>query len=108
MAVNDCFGDCLVLDGNILRIDLDERTNKCGLYCGEDGLNTTICYDWDFKSTGFVRRDGQIPISGAYEATPSGTNNDTQACVQNRAECCLLYTSPSPRDRQKSRMPSSA
>ena len=24
------------------------------------------------------------------------------------AGCCLLYTSPSPRDRQKSRMPSSA
>ena len=24
------------------------------------------------------------------------------------ANCCLLYTSPSPRDRQKSRMPSSA
>ena len=24
------------------------------------------------------------------------------------SECCLLYTSPSPRDRQKSRMPSSA
>ena len=25
-----------------------------------------------------------------------------------RAKSCLLYTSPSPRDRQKSRMPSSA
>ena len=25
-----------------------------------------------------------------------------------RYKCCLLYTSPSPRDRQKSRMPSSA
>ena len=25
-----------------------------------------------------------------------------------RAQACLLYTSPSPRDRQKSRMPSSA
>ena len=25
-----------------------------------------------------------------------------------RLETCLLYTSPSPRDRQKSRMPSSA
>ena len=25
-----------------------------------------------------------------------------------RTESCLLYTSPSPRDRQKSRMPSSA
>ena len=33
----------------------------------------------------------------------------TAACVQ-LAGCdpCLLYTSPSPRDRQKSRMPSSA
>ena len=26
----------------------------------------------------------------------------------HRRHCCLLYTSPSPRDRQKSRMPSSA
>ena len=26
----------------------------------------------------------------------------------NYDSCCLLYTSPSPRDRQKSRMPSSA
>ena len=28
--------------------------------------------------------------------------------VQEDIETCLLYTSPSPRDRQKSRMPSSA
>ena len=28
--------------------------------------------------------------------------------VHNRYVVCLLYTSPSPRDRQKSRMPSSA
>ena len=28
--------------------------------------------------------------------------------MQRRNEHCLLYTSPSPRDRQKSRMPSSA
>ena len=27
---------------------------------------------------------------------------------EGRAKACLLYTSPSPRDRQKSRMPSSA
>ena len=30
------------------------------------------------------------------------------AKVQGRFKDCLLYTSPSPRDRQKSRMPSSA
>ena len=28
--------------------------------------------------------------------------------TDTRLESCLLYTSPSPRDRQKSRMPSSA
>ena len=28
--------------------------------------------------------------------------------AHTQAEICLLYTSPSPRDRQKSRMPSSA
>ena len=28
--------------------------------------------------------------------------------VRRNDEICLLYTSPSPRDRQKSRMPSSA
>ena len=32
-----------------------------------------------------------------------GKKSKTDVCV-----CCLLYTSPSPRDRQKSRMPSSA
>ena len=30
------------------------------------------------------------------------------AVSNNKSKDCLLYTSPSPRDRQKSRMPSSA
>ena len=33
---------------------------------------------------------------------------DTTVKIIERLESCLLYTSPSPRDRQKSRMPSSA
>ena len=32
----------------------------------------------------------------------------TKYCDDKRLSICLLYTSPSPRDRQKSRMPSSA
>ena len=32
----------------------------------------------------------------------------TNALIAGNTDCCLLYTSPSPRDRQKSRMPSSA
>ena len=38
-------------------------------------------------------------------------DNDDERChmfVLSDHKVCLLYTSPSPRDRQKSRMPSSA
>ena len=40
----------------------------------------------------------------------NGTNSDssTPSLEHVRDKICLLYTSPSPRDRQKSRMPSSA
>ena len=34
--------------------------------------------------------------------------DDAAAAIDPLALTCLLYTSPSPRDRQKSRMPSSA
>ena len=40
---------------------------------------------------------------------PNGAGKSTLFNVISRIyEPCLLYTSPSPRDRQKSRMPSSA
>ena len=35
-------------------------------------------------------------------------NQDVHCVILRGAGRCLLYTSPSPRDRQKSRMPSSA
>ena len=41
-----------------------------------------------------------VTVSSVYETEPVG-NVEQQ-------NFCLLYTSPSPRDRQKSRMPSSA
>eukprot|EP01015_Nassula_variabilis_P016192 TRINITY_DN245_c0_g1_i7.p1 TRINITY_DN245_c0_g1~~TRINITY_DN245_c0_g1_i7.p1 ORF type:complete len:133 (-),score=51.99 TRINITY_DN245_c0_g1_i7:16-414(-) len=36
------------------------------------------------------------------------TEEEEESIQDNKSEDCLLYTSPSPRDRQKSRMPSSA
>ena len=39
--------------------------------------------------------------------TGNSPGNDMRFYTE-RCEACLLYTSPSPRDRQKSRMPSSA
>ena len=45
-------------------------------------------------------------------AQPSATGDDAIAigdsAVASGANACLLYTSPSPRDRTRSRMPSSA
>ena len=42
---------------------------------------------------------GQAINTGAYAP---------KVAARNTLQTCLLYTSPSPRDRQKSRMPSSA
>ena len=39
---------------------------------------------------------------------PTSRGVPTDRTLSTRASNCLLYTSPSPRDRQKSRMPSSA
>ena len=41
-----------------------------------------------------------------FEVEESGTVTEVGGRIQ--VKICLLYTSPSPRDRQKSRMPSSA
>ena len=74
-----------------------------------DGVTT---YSWTNDNTNIgldASGDGNIPsfasvnssfvsIVSNITVTPSYTNNGI----------CLLYTSPSPRDRQKSRMPSSA
>ena len=52
-----------------------------------------------------------IPSSGFYEWSKDSEGNKTPWFVKRNDDTplvCLLYTSPSPRDRQKSRMPSSA
>ena len=68
-----------------------------------------------------VRRDGSVAVSiplrmdwaqaDRFVAEQAQWIAEAQARQLARAERqtdCLLYTSPSPRDRQKSRMPSSA
>ena len=50
------------------------------------------------------------PIDGSFNSATEGVQAtiDTSSLSLGRHIVCLLYTSPSPRDRQKSRMPSSA
>ena len=56
----------------------------------------------------------RLPISGViqgdllYEKRPPIVTMKGKRCYIFKPNTCLLYTSPSPRDRQKSRMPSSA
>ena len=47
-----------------------------------------------------------LVIQAQAEQTWKGAISDSNCNAKHPA--CLLYTSPSPRDRQKSRMPSSA
>ena len=57
-----------------------------------------------------VDNDGDMDIYIADNPTSgvSGVDAPSDLFVNLLVETCLLYTSPSPRDRQKSRMPSSA
>ena len=53
------------------------------------------------------RELSMLTFGKRHEADRVGTIDDVMAHVHTFG-ICLLYTSPSPRDRQKSRMPSSA
>ena len=48
---------------------------------------------------------GMISFAACSTASQGEAPSTSNAALDN---ICLLYTSPSPRDRQKSRMPSSA
>ena len=57
------------------------------------------------RSNGSVVPDG--PMNAAHdEILPSGSGFNSDVNTTGRP--CLLYTSPSPRDKRQSRMPSSA
>ena len=63
---------------------MDYSPGLRGVVAGETAIST-------------VGKEGTSLRYRGYDATELTSNNT-----------CLLYTSPSPRDRQKSRMPSSA
>ena len=51
---------------------------------------------------------GGSDIAAIFGVSPWTTPLELWMIKKGRMKPCLLYTSPSPRDRQKSRMPSSA
>ena len=61
----------------------------------DSGMSTDVAYRGDWLADG-------------REFTVCFTRVEEEVLTGDQEEGCLLYTSPSPRDRQKSRMPSSA
>ena len=79
-------------------------------YCG-------MSNDWDDPESVLITvRDFYTTIHDCGNPNPSGyisynalqNKLEKRKTVTDHCNSCLLYTSPSPRDRQKSRMPSSA
>ena len=76
----------------------DLETN--GLYDDVTEIFCIVIYDVTRQQTITYRPDS---IDRAIESL-----NNADVLIGHNIIFCLLYTSPSPRDRQKSRMPSSA
>ena len=75
-------------------------------------MTTMTRQDWEQRYQS-LRIEGRAFIDGSYRDAVGGATFDSISPVDGRqlasvASCCLLYTSPSPRDLSTSRMPSSA
>ena len=62
------------------------------------------------KETGFIniKYKNNLPIIESAFPHPNNDTRREQVSQELLINTCLLYTSPSPRDRTRSRMPSSA
>ena len=76
-------------------------------YGGRKETSTTVCGDEGRCVLCNLRKAGYSLIAYCC-TTVCGDVGRCVACNLQKAGCCLLYTSPSPRDKRQSRMPSSA
>ena len=107
-------------DGDSLADFRDGDSDNDGVTDVAESFGISLDVNGDGRLDDFVDIDGNgvddaaeaaptLPIdtngNGAFDAVEVDSDADG---ISDLLEACLLYTSPSPRDRQKSRMPSSA
>ena len=84
---------------------IEKKTNR---FLGKSSFNRSNNQSHKQKKSFATSR----PIEHSKFTSPITNNFEKRKLAEQRAtrrvKGCLLYTSPSPRDRQKSRMPSSA
>ena len=73
---------------------------------GNDGLNTVIPYQNDLYYN--LRPKIGLKPNQVLKLSDELGFNEVLSGMQSLYDHCLLYTSPSPRDKRQSRMPSSA
>ena len=81
--------------------------NKFGVLARIAGLFSGRGFNIDTLNVAPTHADGRSRIT----ATLNGDEKALDQCIKQLdklVDVCLLYTSPSPRDRTRSRMPSSA
>ena len=82
-------------------------------YIGAKSLKF-LSLDGLYKAVGFDKRNETYPqltdhyFTGDYPVKPIDELGDSKVTQLSLLSTCLLYTSPSPRDKRQSRMPSSA
>ena len=106
-------GNQRISQGNevkLIRLRMEVALNRCGDRA-KGQRSAEVDHLAHRRHLGDVQRDidGGVAIKRLKCAAPLSGQRFRQLCSAcDWIETCLLYTSPSPRDRQKSRMPSSA
>ena len=70
--------------------------------------NAGASISWQADNGGLFRKSSSLGTDVIFGGPNWVTGQSYSVFMAYRRIACLLYTSPSPRDRQKSRMPSSA
>ena len=74
---------------------------------GESGINAMVCDSTCANQAGRSLSEGAL-YKGLRQEIDNASGRVVVTCFGSNIARCLLYTSPSPRDRTRSRMPSSA
>ena len=102
---------CVVLAANGKSFSAGGNLHEIKAMTAKQGMTPLDIENW--YKTGIQRipmafSQISVPVIAAVNGHAIGAGNDLTTMCDIRIAGCLLYTSPSPRDKRQSRMPSSA